>query len=272
VGELNIPTKEYIMTQLQIATWNLDHPFSKKSKRIRESMYTTLQECAAGIDILVLTETDERFRPVGYTKISATTPREDSDENERWTMIWAKTDSISEKPVDIETFDTSRTTCSVLGLRGNKLIVYGTVLPWLGSTWCGFDSTISFYKALKMQAYEWRLFQREESLPLIVAGDFNQDLWNKHYYGSSKNKELLKESLGWCDLDWGKDEDPVAELTAKENRVCVKEDEQHAAIDHICVSEQFEIVKKECWRRTNDSGNQLTDHFGSLIEAELITS
>lgn len=252
------------MAQLHIATWNLDHPFSKKSKGTRKKMRNMLQAHAADVDILVLTETDEQFQPPGYTRISATTPRENSDENERWTMIWAKNDSNPNLLMDIDTFDTSRTTCSVLRVKNIELMVYGTVLPWVGSAWCGFDATVSFHKALKVQAYEWRLFQQEMSLPLVIAGDFNQDLWEWHYYGSKKNKELLKKELfnNALKWDWNNGYDPVVEMT----------DCHHAAIDHVFVSKQFEITRKSAWSCCDESGKQLTDHFGSLVEVGLVTS
>lgn len=265
---------ENIMTTLRIATWNLNRPFYKKSGYIRDGLKIALQRYAKSADILVLTETDIQLKPEGYTVAAESryTSVDGHEETERWVSIWIKTNSNCVFIEKIDTIDVERTSCARVSVQEMSVLIYGTVLPWQSDKWHGFDETRAFRAALMLQSAEWRYLKDKYSLPMIVAGDFNQDLWNEHYYGNAKNKELLKNLLDWCDLDWGKGEDPVAKITLKENRACINEDEQHASIDHICISEHFNIVNKECWPRTDVSGKQLTDHFGSLLDVELINS
>jgi exonuclease III len=211
-----------------------------------------------------------RFEPDGYTPIaySRYTSVDGHDETERWVSIWINKDTNCKFVDTIETTDLERTACARVSVQGKQIMIYGIVLPWQSDKWHCFDEKRAFRAALMLQSAEWRYFKDTHSLPLIVAGDFNQDLLLRtHYYGSKDNKELLKHTLKRCclDWDWDVDFDPVATQCAKNN-------EHHATIDHICVSKEFQVRSRECWPRTDDSGKQLTDHFGSLIETELIAS
>ena len=66
------------------------------------------------------------------------------------------------------------------------IVVYGTVLPWLGSPWRGVPALngAAFAAALEAQAADWNRLQAEHpECDFAVGGDLNQDLAHEpHYY------------------------------------------------------------------------------------------
>lgn len=142
-------------------------------------------------------------------------------------------------------------------------MVYATVLPWGGSKWGGTESAggAAFEAALGAYVSDWKKIRSAFPNALrVVAGDFNQDLEPYHYYGSIKQRKLLKSSLAAAG---------VIALTSEANDPKNWEpSKRHACIDHICVSESIGI-RVGSTIRWPDSGKpdpRLSDHFGVAVE------
>lgn len=149
-----------------------------------------------------------------------------------------------------------------------SFVVFGTVLPWLGSEWRTFASAggAAFKAALEMQAGDWKcLREKYPNDEFFVAGDFNQDLVDEQdlvnkprYYGSVKNRTALEDALGaakLCALTGG-GSDPVRN---KSNR--------SACIDHICgrVDSRWTVENTIRWPDTEAPLRWLSDHFGIAV-------
>ena len=147
---------------------------------------------------------------------------------------------------------------------GTPLAVYGTVLPWLGSSWRGIPSEDgrAFAAALEVQASDWRgLRASHADHDLLVCGDFNQDLSDKHYYGSAANRERLRAALELAGLK---------ALTGGENDPVQTECPTRACIDHICLSANalWRAVGVRRFPQLDAPDKRVSDHFGVVIELE----
>ena len=111
---------------------------------------------------------------------------------------------------------------------GAPFVVFGTVLPWIGSAWREHESVggVAFREALAVQAADWiALRTAYPDDELFVIGDFNQDLVAPAYYGSRANRAELASALGAAGL--------VA-LTAGAGDPVRRDLAAHDSIDHIC--------------------------------------
>ena len=84
------------------------------------------------------------------------------------------------------------------------VVIYACVLPWIGSPWRGVPSAggRAFGAALDTYREDWkRLNEMFPQAVLIVAGDFNQDLATRHYYGSRDQRKALRAALDEAKLD-----------------------------------------------------------------------
>jgi len=172
---------------LRLATWNLARTNPRSTARIQ-----TLQSHMATInaDIWILTETWKQIAPPPEHHLVATStpaPDRESAAGERWTTIWSR------HPAQALTLaaEPDRTAAALITPPNSRpIIVYGTVLPWLSdqrrAPVTGGDA---FIASLAAQSEEWRdLRTKHLTTGLIVAGDFNQDLAEKHYYGSGRGR------------------------------------------------------------------------------------
>lgn len=118
------------MPSLCIATWNLDN-LSLRSDRAR-ICHAKMEEVHA--QVWVLTETQRGFYPGnGFHLVAESEKANDLNDDQRWVAIWAN-QSVS-VPC-LKTKGDERTACAQFEIDGGRiLIVYGTVLPWVGSTW-----------------------------------------------------------------------------------------------------------------------------------------
>ena len=139
--------------------------------------------------------------------------------------------------------------------------MYGTVLPWNGDVGPVKDRPAKgweeFPRVVSGQGREWlSLRERFPEATLIVAGDLNQDLGGKHYYGTKACRALLNTEL------------------AKTNLVCLTTTDrfdgdvlQHPPIDHVCAGpgkgRQF-TSEVRGWNNVVD-GARLSDHGGVLV-------
>ncbi len=243
---------------MKIATWNLERVEPQTPQSERQQGW--IQSIDA--DIWVFTETDQTISPgPAYRSISSGQPDRSARDGERWIQIWVRDGAAS--PID--SADTARTACALVKAKsGQTCLIYGMVLPWLGSTWRSYSGGESFAAALHHQQKDWqRLMADYPNIPFLLAGDFNQDLNNLPYYGSRRNKQALRQALADSDLECLTcgDRDPVQRVTGG----------QHANIDHICFSlnRGINFLESFAWPQELDALRGISDHFGVGVEVEL---
>jgi hypothetical protein len=241
-------------TPIRIANWNV--------QRAGEARQPDLRWCMESqkADIWVLTETRLSMSPgAGYRRIASSGVRHAiGSGTERWVSIWTSFPDGDERP----TRDSEYSACAVFpDPTGGALAVYGTVLPWVGHAWRGHPSTgaRAFCAALSAQAEDWRELAAEH-VAVCVTGDFNQDLSEKHYYGSATGRRQLRHTLTKCGLTAvtaGAD-DPVRRL----------DEGAQACIDHVCLSDALRARMAEparAWLPERD-GRRLSDHPGVVVD------
>jgi hypothetical protein len=242
---------------MRVTTWNLERalPTSRRCSAILE------QITAVGADIWILTETHQAISPGdGFFSVTSGDPDRPSKPGEKWVAIWTR---YPMEPLPSFVSDPAR--CAAARISHPKLgeiIIFGCVLPWGGSTWRGIKSSHgeAFRAALEMYTGDWqRLRGAYPDAVIIVAGDFNQSLATRHYYGSKRQRTLLEESLKHAGLKvaTGGDSDPI-----------YREAAPYACIDHICVTDSPGITLRRTfrWPRTPKPDRRLSDHFGVGIE------
>ena len=241
---------------LRIATWNVERPkLSEMTRRAR--LLEAMRQMRA--DVWVLTETHSALSP-GPEFTSVTTQGSDRpcEPGEAWVAIWSR---FPIEPIT-QTSDPFRAiTVRITPPSSRDLIVYGTVLPWLGSAWQGIPAAgcAAFSAALDRQLADWlSLRQANPDCDFILAGDLNQDLGTSHYYGSHKNRVALQSALSIADLRC---------LTADSRDPVPKHALGHASIDHICVSKGLvPMGSAVSWPVSDRPQKTLSDHFGLLVE------
>ncbi len=222
----------------------------------------------AGIqaDIWILTETRSHLSPgSGFNCRAFSSDSGDRSPGECWVAIWAR-DAITGSA--IETSEAKRSACASLKLpSGDTLIVYGTVLPWLGDrSQLPKRGADAFLSTLSIHSEDWRRLRSEHPNALIcVAGDFNQDLLlTGHYYGSARGRAALWSTLRNSGLTCvtGGSADPVAAKFSP-----------RACIDHFCISDSWAdtepILSLNCWPSPAALGSKLTDHHGIAIKCAI---
>lgn len=247
------------MNSLRIATWNLDN--APQTSARATACRAKIVEIQA--HVWVLTETRQGFSPGDNFHLIAQSKQAcDLATDWRWTSIWVQ-EPLAGK--NIETSDPERTACARLEIPGGyTLKVYGTVLPWLGSTWKKIrnEGGQAFAAALAVQKADWSMLREAASDALLcVAGDFNQDLLESgHYYGSKITRKMLREALDQAKLECltGGKTDPVARLNPGK-----------ANIDHICLGGSVPLVSKPvkvvAWSPEHQ-GIKVSDHFAVSVE------
>jgi endonuclease/exonuclease/phosphatase family metal-dependent hydrolase len=243
---------------MRIATWNLRRPLPRQARR-RERLGEYLR--ATDADVSILTETHADVSPGPGFRVVATADEDRAAEpGERWTTIWSR-HPLRAVPTRA---DPARAVAALIDLPGGRpLVVYGSVLPWIGSPWRGFAAAegAAFAAALEAQCEDWmRLRAEMPDCDLCVAGDLNQDLAERHFYGSKRNREALAAALqraGLVCLTAG-EHDPVYRRTLG----------WHATVDHICVSGPVARRARAtaAWPEIDNPDLTLSDHFGVVVE------
>lgn len=243
---------------LRIATWNVERPKLSAATR-RARLVKAMQMQSA--DIWVLTETHTAFSPVsGFASVTTQGADRLGEPGETWVAIWSR---FPMQPVG-QTSDPCRAVAVRITLPDSRdLIVYGTVLPWLGSAWQGVPAAggAAFSAALDAQLADWLSMQQDNrDCDFILAGDLNQDLGTTHYYGSRKNRLALQTALITANLQC---------LTAAALDPVPKHAPSRASIDHICTSKGLTLVSSAVsWPVSDSPQKNLSDHFGVLIELQ----
>ncbi len=240
---------------MKLATWNVALPVAE-ARRKEMNVFTDQVQA----DVWVLTETHDRFTPGLAFSCSSEDGRDGShNPGHRWVTIWSNS-----RLEPLVTSDKQRTTAArVFPQVGNPFVVYGTVLPWIGSEWQGHAATsgVAFGESLKVQAADWK--QLCDDFPddeFFLLGDLNQDLVSSkpHYYGSQANRTALEGALrdaGLTPLTAG-DDDPIR----RDSPPC-------ACIDHICirVKSRWQAESTARWPDKPKPDKPLSDHFGVSV-------
>lgn len=233
---------------MKIATWNIEGP-GMSPQRAHEIL---AQMAAVDADVWIITEAHPEVDPgPAFRLIAESVQGHDRGGGERWIAIWVRSAFDAQ---ELPAFRSERT--AAVRLSGPAdLVVYGTVLPWNNDDRYGPRGLEAFAAALNFQRIDWeQLRKAEPAVPLVVAGDFNQDLLREgHYYGSKDKKALLRRAL------------------ARNRLRCATRDlwvDGHACIDHICLSRGIRATdaKPETWPAKRDTS--LSDHFGLALTVE----
>ena len=244
------------MTTLKLATWNVALPVST---RRREAMraYTDHENA----DVWVLTETHDGFTPgLSYSHSSAPGRDERHRLEHRWVTIWSR------HPIEpLITSDKRRTAAArIKPESGDPLIVYGTVLPWIGSPWGRYRSAggVAFKKSLAVQSADWLKLQSDYPKDeFFLLGDLNQDLVTSlpRYYGSLANRGELETELKKAGL--------VARTAGVRDPIR-RDSAPCACIDHICSrrGSKWHAEPAARWPDSPRPERWLTDHFGVSIK------
>src|SRR5271170_68190 len=114
---------------LRISNWNLKRiiPSERRAAIIRNMMV------GIGADLWILTETHDAINPGdGFFCVTSDLPDRISKRGERWVAIWSR---FRLEALDLFVgLDTAR--CAAARLEHpelGKIVVFGCVLPWLGS-------------------------------------------------------------------------------------------------------------------------------------------
>jgi hypothetical protein len=207
-------------------------------------------------DVWVLTESGIDVSPgADFTLVARSAPRRPGTDAEHWVMIWARLPARAARP----TRDDEYAACASFPTPTGPMSVYGTVLPWCGAPWRGHPSAgaVAYAAALRAQSEDWRALATDGDL--CVAGDFNQDLAERHYYWSAEARRHLREALRTSGLAavTAAPTDPVSALTGG----------AMACIDHVCLSTKLAARAASpptAWR-SQVGGRRISDHPGVMI-------
>lgn len=235
-----------------MATWNVEYAADVERNARRLELIQ-----AADADIVVLTETHDELHLDGY-QVASTLERPGARTGAWWTTIWSRP-AVRRL---IRTEDPLRT---VAGELEGDLVVYGTVLPWH----CDFGPTereqvnwSEFRRVVPIQGAEWlALRQQHPGHTLIVAGDFNHSLGERHYYGGRELRRLLEQECAAADLD------VLTGLTHQQVPLA------HPAIDHVAIApawgQRVHLHHLTGWEGDWEGPGRLSDHSAVVVEVQL---
>lgn len=220
----------------------------------RDMIQAELQQTSA--DLVVLTEAYDALVLDGYPYHHSSAPGRDGGHpaEHHWVTIWSRA------PVDtLEVSDVQRTAAVRVVADGMRpYVVFGTVLPWIGSPWREMPAGggVAFRASLQLQLQDWTrlraMFPEDE---FFVLGDFNQDLVAPRYYGSRVNRAALKAALAAVGL---------AALTAGSADPIRLACAPYACIDHVCGlrTSAWRVAETFRWPETAAPVRRVSDHFG----------
>jgi hypothetical protein len=240
---------------LKLATWNLALPVAPRRRDAMRS-HTDREQA----DVWVLTETHDGFSPGHAYSHSSAAGRDGLHKSEhRWVTIWSK---YPLEPLD--TSDEKRTAAArIKPESAAPFIIYGTVLPWMGSQWreCPSVGGVAFRESLAGQSADWLRLRRDFSDDeFFVLGDLNQDMVQSppHYYGSRRNRATLEKAL---------EDTGLHALTAVDGDPVRRDSPPCACIDHICArrDSKWQAEPAIRWPDVDVPERWMTDHFGVSI-------
>lgn len=156
---------------MRIATWNVEYAYPNRLGALQR----VVSENDA--DVWVLTETHDDLVPSGTRYAAHSEPRPKNwsgiRPGSRWVSIWSRWPILAK--VSLPEADLERTVAALIDVGSQKLLVYGTVLPWKGDR--GKFDWSEHHRIIPMQCAEWLKLHKEHSdASLCVAGDYNTDM------------------------------------------------------------------------------------------------
>lgn len=237
-----------------MATWNVEYAAdAERNVRRLELLH------AADADVVVLTETHDDLRLDGY-EATSTLQRPGARAGARWTTIWSR---LAVRRV-IETQDPLRTVAVELE---SDLLVYGTVLPWHSDPGPSERKKVNwaeYRRVVPTQGAEWLALRKQQpEHTLVVAGDFNQSLGERHYYGGEELRRLLEQECAAAGLNV---------LTGLAHQQVPLD---HPAIDHVAVApaqgQRAHLNQLTGWEGTWEGPGRLSDHSAVVVELQFET-
>lgn len=238
---------------LTLATWNVMAPVSvDRQARLAEHMRVV------DADVWVLTEAYDGFGIRGMHS-HASGPGRDGRHlpAHRWVTIWSR---FRLEPLEVS--DQQRSAAArIQPLDMDPFIVFGTVLPWLGSAWRDHPARhgAAFRESLALQAMDWARLRTEfPADERFVLGDFNQDLVTPGYCGSRANRSALESALSKSELK---------ALTSGANDPVRRDLPPRACIDHVCgrIASAWQLERTLRLPTTSALDRSLSDHFGVAV-------
>lgn len=258
------------MTKIyKIANWNVERPKSNTKKT--NLALNKIKEIDANIFVLTETSNAIDLAP-NYQSLKSKNNKRNPDE--QWIAIWSKWKIIKK----IDTFDSFRTVCALIETPFDKIIIYGTIIPYHNA---GNDIRYGklAYKMWQMhkediarQGKDWqRIMSKHNDIPFFVIGDYNQTRDNlPRGYGTKEAREILSQQLDNNDLTCvtGIDFASTNQLNEDPKKKRVRRN-----IDHISVSKKWlnnlKRYKINAWDNFTEDGYFMSDHNGVLIEFEI---
>ena len=229
-----------------IGTWNLD--WARRSEPHAYAQVLADHPC----DVWVLTETRDEISPpkFAHSVSAAVRPRDDRRKwtpTSRWVTIWSRW-RMSAVTTEM---DDGRTACArVAGPDGQKLLVYGTVLPWSADVL--YRTKGEKMSAIARQFEDCRrLLAKNDDCRLVIAGDFNQFMAPQ----KSRETETLQGAIEIGLRNLGMICVTAPSLLGRQV--------PHQSIDHIAVPAAIadRFASADAW----PSSSKLSDHGGIVI-------
>lgn len=251
--------------KLRIATWNLDRPGARRKFRVADQVKVL---DAIEADILILTETHEVVRPTALTYSFASECEPGYHvPGEGCAAIWSRFPLVK---IDSQEENRYLTVCAEIRDHPDvgNVIVYGTIITYGGDgvrerqaePWARHRA------AIKSQAAEWaNLRQCYPNHLMVIAGDFNENLNSKRWYGLKIAKDEIRAALDANDLQC---------LTAAEEIQSMAGDGvlSRCTVDHLCTSTaNVQLLDVRRWEgKVRDVS--LSDHNGVVADIEFAPS
>lgn len=238
---------------LRIATWNVEYGRGEEKNARRRAL---IEEKDA--DVWILTETSDALDLSGTHPHSGVAREQPGDRGGRWTTIWSRL------PIrrTLTLADPQRCVGVIIASPLGEVVVIGVVLPWNGDS--GPDPSRltrgweEFHRVVPHYGTEWLTVRRDHpDTTVVVAGDLNQDLGGRHFYGSPACRELLLEQLGAAGLT-------VLTTTDRLSPGALA----HPPIDHLCAGPPrgHQLTSDVDGWEGSIAGARLSDHSGVIAD------
>lgn len=235
--------------QVIVAKWNLERVSTRAWRKL------PAQQRAMGAvdaDIWVLTETRAAITPSeGYHPLHCP-PLDSHDADERMVSIWSRW------PIE-PTGLAPRARGAVSGIvqtPDGPVAVFGSVIPYAHDKGAEGTSRLwqEHYREIKRLGPEWAALAAH--MPVVVAGDLNQDRDGSRVYGTHQGRAMLTDALEGADLRCLTEQDAVATGLLR----------GHHLIDHVCASRSLaDRWEVSCWEPVDAEGIRMSDHPGVVV-------